>query len=89
MGYSDTSARALKVQIEAYRVMGPSRRLEIAFELSEALLATFISGIRSRHPDYSDQEVKRAAARLLLGEHLFRLAYSGDVVWMDEEAPVL
>lgn len=76
------------MQIEAYKVMGPLRRLEIAFELSEMLLATFEAGIRSRHPNYSGEEVRRAAARLILGERLFRLAYSGDVVRMHEEAPV-
>jgi hypothetical protein len=88
MTYSDTNPEALKVQIEAYRAMGPLGRLEIAFELSQMLWEISEAGIRSRHPEYSAEEVRKARVRLTLGEHLYKLVYADDADHMDEEVPI-
>jgi hypothetical protein len=63
----DTTARAEEIQMELYRRVGPSRRAQIAVELSEAVRNTTLAGIRRRHPDYSEREVAFAFLRLVYG----------------------
>ena len=52
-------------------------RAAMAFELSDNLRAITESGVRMRHPDYTDDMVRLAAIRLAIGERLFREAYPG------------
>jgi hypothetical protein len=68
---SDTSPEAARVQLAALRAMPGSRRAEMAMEMSEAVRETARAGIRSRHPEYSDEQVHLAFLRLVLGEELF------------------
>jgi hypothetical protein len=74
---ADTTPEAAWVQMEIYRRMGGARRLELAFELSDFLRGIVESGIRSRHPDYDDQQVKLAYIRLTVGYELFGKAFPG------------
>jgi len=46
--------------------MTPERRLALAAEMTDEILAIAESGIRARHPDYSDDEVRAALAEMLL-----------------------
>ena len=46
-------------------------------ELSDAVREIAAEGVRSRHPEYSDEQVRLAVIRLTLGEKLFREAYPG------------
>jgi hypothetical protein len=62
MPISDTTPAAAARQLQLYRETGPARRAQIAVDLSDAVRATAIAGIRRRHPEYSDEEV---AARFL------------------------
>lgn len=71
----DTSAEADRVQIEVYRRMGGSGRLRAAFQLIEITRQAAVSGIRSRHPEYDDEQVHLAYARLVLGDELTRAAW--------------
>lgn len=71
----DTSASADRVQVEAYRRMGGSGRLETAFRLIELARHAAVSGIRARHPGYTDEQVRLAYARLVLGDSLTRAAW--------------
>ena len=71
----DTSSEAYRVQIAACRSMTPTQRLQAASELSELMLTFLKAGIHHRHPDYTQQEVRLAAIRHLLGAELFALAY--------------
>jgi hypothetical protein len=74
----DTSPEAHRVQIEAYRRMTPSRKVEVAVELSEAVMTMAADGIRSRHPDYDDEAVAWAVRRLRLGDdRLFARVWPG------------
>lgn len=57
MAVSDTSPRAAAFQLQLYRDAGPARRAQIAAELSDAVRATALAGIRRRHPEYSEDEV--------------------------------
>jgi hypothetical protein len=68
----DTSAEADRVQIEIYRRMGGAGRLRAAFQLIELARQAAVSGIRSRHPEYDDEQVLLAYARLVLGDALTR-----------------
>jgi hypothetical protein len=48
---ADTTPKAALVQREIFRRMSPSRRLELACEMSDFLRGIVAEGIRSRHPD--------------------------------------
>jgi hypothetical protein len=74
----DTSARAHEAQLAAYRRMGAAGRTEVVFRLNELARQAAEAGIRSRHPGYSDAQVRLALARLRLGDELTR------AVWPDE-----
>ncbi|HEX5269626.1 MAG TPA: hypothetical protein VFW33_04015 [Gemmataceae bacterium] len=74
---ADTTLDAWRVQVEIYRRMPPSRRLELACEMSDTLRRTVAAGVRGRHPDYSEEQVRLAVARLWLGDELFRKVYPG------------
>jgi hypothetical protein len=65
MAVSDTTPRAAAIQLQLYRSAGPSRRAQIAVELSDAVRETALAGIRRRHPDYTDEQVKSAFLRLV------------------------
>ena len=67
----DTAPEAYDVQIEVYRRMTPTQRFEIAVQLSEQVNEMAADGIRSRHPEYSEDEVRWALHRLRLGDDLF------------------
>ena len=73
----DTDPRAWAVQLECFRRMTPERRIEIAIDLSVQLRATLREGIRSRHPQYTEEDLDLAVQRLLLGEELFAKAWRG------------
>jgi hypothetical protein len=71
----DTSPEAHRVQGELYARMGPAARLSVAFDLSEAARRMALAGIRRRHPDYTDEQVWCAWARLTLGDDRCREAW--------------
>jgi hypothetical protein len=71
----DTSEDAHALQIEGYRRMGPAARLRTALELTELSRRLLTAGVRKRHPEYDEEQVRLAAARLWLGPDLFRRAY--------------
>ena len=67
MAVSDTTPQAAAIQLALYRKAGPSARVQIAVELSDAVRKTAVAGIRRRHPEYSDREVAAAFLRLVYG----------------------
>ena len=72
---NDTTADAARVQAEVWRRMTGARRVELAAEMSENVRRIAAEGVRRRHRDYTDQQVRLAVIRLSLGEKLFRLVY--------------
>ena len=62
----DTSPDAQAVQDEVYRRLGGQERVAIAFRLGATARALSSAGIRARHPDYSEDDVKRASAGTVL-----------------------
>ncbi len=74
---ADTTDEAVQVQIEIFRRMSPERRLPMAFQMTADLRRRMADGVRRRHPDYSERQVKLAVISLALGEELFRAVYPG------------
>ena len=72
---TDTSPEAEAIQIDAFRRMGPEGRLHAAIELSQTSRKLLAEGVRHRHPEYGEEEVRLAVIRILLPEELFLSAY--------------
>ena len=68
----DTAPESSEVQRKIYMTMGGSARLAIAFDLMETARRLAMAGIRSRHPDYTDEQAFYAWARLHLGDEVVR-----------------
>lgn len=73
----DTDLAAHNVQIQVYRRLGAEARLRRALEMCDDVRLVARSGIRARHPGYSDSELNLALFRLLLGDALYQAAYRG------------
>ncbi len=74
---SDTTADSLARHIAALRKMDIGDRAQMTFELSDNLRSIVESGIRQRHPDYSPEEIQRAALGLTIDRALFNAAFGG------------
>ena len=72
MRLADTSGRAAGLAAEMNRSLGPERRFEQALELSDLLRQFAVAGLKSRHPDYSDDEIARALTLQFYGDALDR-----------------
>jgi len=59
----DTTPAAAAAQESAYRHLGKSGRLRIAFELSDLVRALAEAGLRKRHPDYTAEQRVEALFR--------------------------
>lgn len=68
----DTHPEAGRAQLEILRRMDGGERLGLALSISQSVRQVAESGIRSRHPEYGDAEVRRAMTWLLYGEALCR-----------------
>ncbi|MCB9729783.1 MAG: hypothetical protein H6744_15090 [Deltaproteobacteria bacterium] len=55
--------------------MGGPARVELALRMSEDARAITRAGIRARHPEYDESEVRFAFFRLLHGDEIFRAAW--------------
>jgi hypothetical protein len=74
---ADTTEEAARVQREVLRRMPPMKRLQLACQMSDELREIVAAGVRHRHPDYDDNQVRLAVIRLYLGDDLFRKVYPG------------
>jgi hypothetical protein len=79
---ADTTPAAARVQIEAYRRLGEVGRFEAAFGLIALSRHAAVSGIRARHPEYDDEQVRLAYVRLVLGQEV------AQAMWPDRHLPV-
>ena len=66
----DTSAAAAKAQRGVFRLLSPSQRVALAFQMSEEARALAADGLRHRRPHASEAEIENAVRRLMLGEEL-------------------
>jgi hypothetical protein len=74
---ADTTADAHRCQTDIYRRMGGGERISIAFQLTETVRHLAFAGIRARHPEYTDDQVFLAWARLSLGDELVAAVWPG------------
>jgi hypothetical protein len=75
----DTSPQAHQMQAESLRRMGGKARSAIMFRLNQLARDVALAGIRSRHPAYTDEQVRLAFFRLKLGDETTRR------VWPDRD----
>jgi hypothetical protein len=73
----DTTPDAARVQLEVFQRMTPEQRLRLGFELTDSVRRLAAEGVRARHPEYTDDQVRLAEIRLWLGDELFREVYPG------------
>ncbi|MCC6129671.1 MAG: hypothetical protein IT186_07050 [Acidobacteria bacterium] len=74
----DTSEEAWNVYCSVIAAMTPAKRVEMAFEMSEWGRELARTGIRTRHPEYSESQIELALFRLLYGDDLFHQVYPGE-----------
>lgn len=72
---NDTTPDAAEVQRRVLRSMSTARKARLIGELCDTARSLSMVGIRSRHPAYSEQEVRWALWRMLHGDELFRRAW--------------
>ncbi|MBL7153846.1 MAG: hypothetical protein ISS79_09020 [Phycisphaerae bacterium] len=77
MTKSDTSPDARRVVCELYRKMTPARKFELISQAYEFGRSLAMAGIRLRHPEATDQQVRQLWARQHLGDELYEKAYGG------------
>jgi hypothetical protein len=68
----DTSRDAWDMQVSVLERLGPERRVDIAIDLSESVRSLYLAGIRSQHPEWSDEDVVRHVVSRQYGVELPR-----------------
>lgn len=76
----DTSQEAHELQLRLYRAMTPEQRSELALRMSDDVRRIAEEGIKQRHPDYSDRDVRRALVALLYGKDAAAKVWPGEPV---------
>ena len=76
----DTTLDAFRVQIEVLRRLGVEGRSRMTFQLCDQVRQLAAAGVRSRHPEYTDEQIRLAVIRLRLGDRLFSQVYPGIAV---------
>ena len=71
----DTAKDAEEKRIEILGRMGPEGRLRAAFELTRISRKLLSEGVRKRHPEHTERQIRLDSIRLTLSEELFRAAY--------------
>ncbi|MEI8255211.1 MAG: hypothetical protein WCJ30_06005 [Deltaproteobacteria bacterium] len=72
---TDTEPGALRAQLEALRRLGAEGRLRLGVQMCDDARQIAFEGIRRRHPEYSDEQVKREFFGIVLGEQLASRAW--------------
>ena len=71
----DTSYKAQQVYFKTLREMPSWKKFRLIDGLNSAIREISLAGVRSRHPEFSEPEVLKAAAALWLGQELSDKAY--------------
>jgi hypothetical protein len=73
--YPDTDPEAEQVQLEIYRGMPPWKKMKLVLESNDVSRALVLAGIRARHPDAGEDEIRRRFLGIWLGEDLATEVY--------------
>jgi hypothetical protein len=71
----DTSPEAHRIQQEVWRAMPGEKRLRLALSWSSWIRRIALDGVRQRHPEYSEWELKLAWLRKTMGDQAFFQAF--------------
>jgi hypothetical protein len=72
---SDTHPKMEALQIQLWRQASPTRKMQMLAQLNASVRTLALVGLRSRHRQASEAELRRRLADLLLGEELARKVY--------------
>lgn len=73
MGTQSGRERAEQIQLEIFRRMTPSERIDCAMRWTAFTLEVARGGIRSQHPDWTDEHVEREIGRRITGIDVTKL----------------
>ncbi len=73
--FSDTRPEAEAVLLDLLRAAPPWRKLQMVEQLNTQMKTLMLSGLRLRHPQADDAELRRRMADLLLGNELAERVY--------------
>jgi predicted component of type VI protein secretion system len=73
--FTDTHPRMEALQVRLLRQSSPARKMEMLAQLNASARLLALSGLRSRHPQAGEAELRRRLAGILLGEELARKVY--------------
>lgn len=73
--FEDTTPEAEEVLVRLLRQMPVSQKIEMVCELNGTVRRLAIAGLRERHPDADEEEIRRRLADLLLGKELAAEVY--------------
>ncbi len=65
--------RADEIQLEIFRRMTPGQRIECAMRWTAFTLEVARGGIRSQHPDWTDEQIEREIGRRITGIDVTKL----------------
>ncbi|MBG7603724.1 MAG: hypothetical protein IZT58_03690 [Actinobacteria bacterium] len=75
---TDTPDAVMTGMVERWRQMSPSEKLDQVAQLNHACEQLSEAGVRSRHPDADDNEVRLRVFALRLGRELMVNVYDWD-----------
>ena len=67
---TDTSEEALAIQLDWFRRMSPTERVNKMCKLSASLRRMAMDAIRRRHPEYDQHEIRMKFIELTYGKEL-------------------
>ncbi len=73
--YLDTHPKIEKIQLELIRRMPSWKKFELVDDINKLVKTIALNGIRQRHPQATEHQIKRMMADLLLGEELANKVY--------------
>jgi hypothetical protein len=74
---ADTNLEDARVYFTTLKRLGEERRLAMGASLSKSLRRRIEAGVRAQHPEYGDDQVRRAVMRILLGGELYGRCFPG------------
>ncbi len=72
---ADTTADIEQRQVDAWRRLSPTEKLQIVSDTSRAVVNLSLAGIRQRHPEASERECFLRVAAILIGVGAVRRIY--------------
>ena len=73
--FADTAPEAQQVLIELLRQAPVTRKLEMLGQMNATVRQLALQGLRARHPEATEAQLRRYLADLLLGPELAARAY--------------